>query len=474
MTFYFYDLETTGFSPRTDRIVQFGGQRTDMNLKPIGNPDNIYIKITPDILPDPYAALVTGITPQKTLTDGITEAEFTKYFYKEIAQAGTIFVGFNSIRFDDEFMRHILYRNFYDPYEWQWQDNRSRWDILDVVRMTRALRPDGIKWPFDSSGAPSNQLGLLTSINKLDHSNAHDALSDVQATIEVAKLIKSKQPKLFEYLLKMRTKDEVSKLVNSGEPFVYTSGKYPSEYEKTTVAIKLADHPKRQGILVYDLRYDPNHYLKLKPGELAEAWSRRDPAEGVILPIKTMQFNRCPAVAPLSTLDEKSQQRLKIDLDIIDKNTRTLSKLKDWTKQLFEALEILDKKQQERFFTDVQDIDNQLYDNFFDGNAKRAMSLVRSAEPEELGELKDSLKDKRLQTLLPLYKARNYPKHLTSDERVAWDEYVSRRLIFGGQESRLAKYFKSIEDIKAQPNLNGERNFILEELQLYGESILPA
>ncbi len=474
MTFYFYDLETTGFNPRTDRIMQFGGQRTDMNLKPIGQPDNFYIKLSPDILPDPRAILVTGITPQKTLADGITEADFTKYFYEEIVKPNTIFMGFNNIRFDDEFLRHLLFRNFYDPYEWQWQDNNSRWDLIDITRMTRALRPDGIKWPFNSSGVPSNQLGLLTSINKLDHSNAHDALSDVEATIALARLIKAKQSKLFEFLLKMRSKDQISRLVNANEPFVYTSGKYPSEFEKTTVAIKIVDHPKRQGALVYDLRYNPDNYSKLRLDELVAAWQHRDLEEGIILPIKTMQFNRSPAVAPLSTLDLKSQKRLKIDLKEVDKNKQKLRKLKDWPKQLLEALEILDKKQQERFFSDKQDIDNQLYDKFFDSQDKRAMSLVRGAEPEELSQLESSIKDKRLQTLLPLYKARNYPKLLSPQERSTWDKYLWQRLSAGGQDSRIAKYFKTIEDIKTQTKLSGEQEFILEELQLYGESILPA
>ena len=175
-SFYFYDLETSGISPRSGRIMQFAGIRTDSSLKPIGEPDNILIKLSDDILPEPEAILITGITPQQTQSDGITEAEFASYFMNEICRPGTIFVGFNNVRFDDEFIRHTLYRNFYDAYEWCWKDSRSRWDILDVVRMTRALRPDGINWPFAPDGKPANRLELLTSVNKLDHKHAHDAL----------------------------------------------------------------------------------------------------------------------------------------------------------------------------------------------------------------------------------------------------------------------------------------------------------
>jgi len=190
------------------------------------------IKITDDILPEPDAVLITGITPQKTKSDGITEAEFLKHFHKNIVLAGTIFVGFNNIRFDDEFIRFMHYRNFYDAYEWQWQDGRSKWDLLDLTRLTRALRPEGIEWPFASDGTPTNRLESLAEVNKLQHDSAHDALSDVNASIAVAQLIKNKQPKLFDYLLTMRTKYKVAELVGSGKPFVYASGRYSSENQK--------------------------------------------------------------------------------------------------------------------------------------------------------------------------------------------------------------------------------------------------
>jgi exodeoxyribonuclease-1 len=192
-SFFFYDLETSGFNPRTQRIMQFAGQRTDLELKPVGEPVNELIKMTDDCLPDVDAVLITGITPQQTIAEGLTEAEFLRIFENEVATPGTIFVGFNTVRFDDEFMRCLHYRNFYDPYEWQWREDRSRWDILDVVRMTRALRPDGIQWPFNLDGKASNRLELLTGLNKLEHEHAHDALSDVEATIAVARLLRNKQ-----------------------------------------------------------------------------------------------------------------------------------------------------------------------------------------------------------------------------------------------------------------------------------------
>lgn len=454
--------------------MQFAGQRTDDQLKLIGDPDNILIKISDDVLPDPDAVLITGITPQKTLQNGVSEYEFCKYFAENINQPNTVFLGYNNIRFDDEFMRHLFYRNFYDAYEWQWHDGNSRWDLLDVVRMTRALRPDGIKWPFSSDGKPSNQLGLLTSINGLDHANAHDALSDVRATIALAQLIHSKQPKLFDFLLNNRSKQAVSNFVTETQPFIYTSGKYPSEFEKTTVVATVATPLRGDGVLVYDLRHSPEDIAKLTIEELVNAW-RWQPAEEDIfrLPVKTLKFNRCPAVAPLSVLDKASQERLKLDIKLVQRNYEKLIELDRFDDKLLAAMEMMDKQRQDRLTPDEQSVDNQLYDGFFDRYDKQSMSEVRAAKPSELSELANSLKDKRLQAMLPLYKARNFHKSLTPKEVNNWEKFRTDRLISGGVDSRLAKYLTRIEELRQQPKLSNKSAYILTELELYGQSIAP-
>jgi exodeoxyribonuclease-1 len=477
-SFFFYDLETSGFSPRGARIMQFGGQRTDMNLQPIGEPVNILIRLTPDVLPSPDAILITGITPQQTLADGMTEAEFLKFFQDEVALPNTIFLGFNSIRFDDEFMRFLLYRNFYDAYEWQWKDGCSRWDLLDPVRMTRALRPDGIEWPFAPDGKPANRLEYLTKVNKLEHSDAHDALSDVLATIEVARLLKNKQPELFDYLLKNRGKKETKELVTKGEPFVYTSGRFSSDFLHTTVAVLLSQHPNKRDALVYDLRYDPAPFAKMAVEELIAAWKFSKDPEAVRLPVKTLKYNHCPAMAPLGVIkDEASQKRIALTTKDITKN---LDSFKEHRAELTEkVLEVVAKYDEEQAKTQTTLIDNEfsadgrLYDGFIDVADKSAMSAVRAAEPNELADLNGSLKDERLKSLLPLYKARNYPKSLTTDERAAWDNFCQKKLLTGGNESSLARFFARLEEL-AKTKLTDQQKYLLEELKLYGESIVPA
>lgn len=455
--------------------MQFAGQRTDMDLHPVGEPHNFLIKMTEDVVPEPDAILITGITPQKTLQDGLTEVEFLKLFHDDIAIPGTIFAGFNTVRFDDEFMRFLHYRNFYDPYEWQWTEDKSRWDLLDLVRMTRALRPDGIKWPVDSKGSPTNRLELLTSVNNLNHQNAHDALSDVLACMDVAKLIKAKQPKLFDYLLNLRDKKKVAALVNSGQPFVYTSGKYASEFEKTTVVATISEHPSQSGgAFVFDLRYDPRPFVKLDASALAEAWRKRKDEPGLRLPVKTLKYNRCPAVAQLSVLDEASQKRLKLEPKTYLTNFERLKKVQaKLSNSLRQAVELLDEKQQARLLEDEQEADARLYEDFFTDEDKTKMSMVRAASGEELAGIEPNFRDQRLQLLLPLYRARNFPDAMTDADRKAWETYRQRKLLGGGAASRLARFFARLGQLAEEGGLTGEQRYLLEELQLYGQSIIP-
>jgi exodeoxyribonuclease I len=472
-SFFFYDLETSAISPREGRIMQFAGQRTDMDLNPVGKPFDILIKLSEDVLPDPDAIFVTGITPQLTLQEGITEVEFLKVFHEQIATPDTIFTGFNTVRFDDEFMRFLHYRNYYDAYEWQWQDGKGRWDILDLVRMTRALRPEGIEWPI-VEGKPSCRLELITKANGLDHKHAHDALNDVVASIAVAKLIKEKQPKLFDWLFKLRGKNDVKKFVETNQTFIYTSGKYDGGCEKTAVA-RLLHHDDGKGGIVYDLRYDPAEFLELSPEELAERWRyTKDSAAPARLPVKTMKYNRCPAVSPTGLLSDKDvQERLQATPEMVSANLAKLNAHPGFVANVVKARDLLDDERAEQWSKEKPEPEAALYDGgFFDDTDKKLMSVVRAVEPAELSEIAGDFHDARLQEMLPRYKARNFSASLTDEERTAWEKYRAQALLDGGTESRLAKFMQKLGEL-AETESGQEKRYLLEELQLYAESIVP-
>ena len=462
-TFFFYDLETSGLKAREDRIMQFAGQRTDLNLEPIGEPVNILVKMTDDALPSPGAINVTKITPQLTLMDGVSEAEFCKFVTEEIFVPDTVAVGYNTVRFDDEFMRAILWRNFYDAYEWEWKDGRSRWDMLDVVRLTRALRPEGINWPFTDDGKPTNRLELITKLNGLEHAHAHDALSDVYATIAVAKLIKEKQPKLFEYLYKMREKNAVKKLVNleDKQPFVYASGRYSNEFNKTTVVVPLTAG-RNGNVLVYDLRYNLERVLsdplflghtqgrsaKLTVLEKGDSATRSN-----FFPIiKELCYNKCPAVAPLAVLDSQNGwSKIGLTKEQVEENLQILMEHPEFAERMRSEYE----KRLE--FPPAIEPEAALYDGFLNDSDRVKVAAVRNAEARNLADFHPEFIDERLPELLLHYKGRNYPECLSESEAEVYEEYRRQRL-----ERQAPRFLEELDII--------QDDFLKEELMLYLQS----
>lgn len=464
-TFFFYDLETSGIDPRAHRIMQFAGQRTDMNLQPIGEPLDIKVALSDDILPDPYAILITGITPQQTVQEGYSEVDFLKIFSEQVCTPGTTTTGFNSVRFDDEFMRFTLWRNFYDSYEWQWKDDCSRWDLLDVVRMTRALRPDGIDWPVTAEGVPTNRLELLTKENGLDHAKAHDALSDVYALIAVAKLIKDKQPKLFDYLYQCRGKREVEKLASetSTQPFVYSSGRYPSSTLHTTVVTPIAQGSRPGCSIVYDLRYDPLFWAAKSVEEMKKSRfatrEMRTSEDFMPLPAKEIAFNRCPAVAPLGTLDAAAQERIGLTLETIEKHRKALAS----TGLASKLVEVFKSSEMPK----AKDVEGALYDGFVGPGDKTKMQVLRASSSDGLKKFKPEFADKRLNDLLLRYKARNFPASLTASEREEWEILRASRL-----QAAAPEFARQLQESSAKAKSDNDQ-FLLQELQLWFENVMP-
>jgi exodeoxyribonuclease-1 len=466
-TFFFYDIETSGLNPRSDRIMQFAGIRTDMDLNQIGEPVSEYVKLNDDTLPSPEAVMVTGITPQQTQDDGYNEAEFSKKVVDEMFTPDTIAVGFNNIRFDDEFIRHLLWRNFYDSYEWSWKDGRSRWDMLDVVRMTRALRPEGIKWPVDEKGVATNRLELIGKANKIDHFKAHDALSDVEALIGVTKLLREKQPQLFDYLLKMHDKNEIKRLVNldNKQTFVYVSGRYDSEFNKATVAFPLTAG-KNGNVIVYDLRYNPTNFIGMNQKDLAKnifaSWQERQADDFVKLPVKELQYNRAPAVAPISVLEQgDGWEKIKLKQSTVEKHKKILLSVPEFAENIRTIFENREE------FKKSPDPEAQLYDGFVSDADRMRVEGVRKANENELADMHPNFVDERLSPLLLHYKARNFPKSLSDDEVVTWEKWRSSRVLAG-----LPVYMNSLQKM-ASSVTDENKQFILQELHLWAESIMP-
>lgn len=469
-TFFFYDLETSGFSARYDRIMQFAGQRTNDELELIGQPVNLLVKLTDDILPSPGAVLTTHITPQMTVADGISEADFCRYFLEQVATPDTTILGYNSTRFDDEFIRHTLWRNFHDPYQWAWAEGRDRWDLLDVTRLVRALRPEGINWPTKRV-AETDQL--ITTVNLVDmakcngfeNDNAHDALADVKALINLARLLRRSQPTMWRYLLDHHDKHSILNIITPGQPkpFVYASGRYSSSYQKTTVATVIAEGRTPNSYLVWDLRYDPVDFTSLSEAEIlsnltADRATRRQD-DFVPIPIKELSINKCPAVAPLGVLDAASETRISLSRAEVMRHYHQLNSQAGLAKRLTKVW------RKRPAFPPASDVEGKLYDSFTPKSDQTKIRLIAAADSTGLADLHPNFTDERLDELLFRYKARQYPASLSESEEERWQRFRRARL-----ERELPAYLSELSKLASSPAAD---QFILEELQLWAESIAP-
>lgn len=429
-TLLFYDLETFGIDPQVDRIAQFAAVRTDLALNPIAEPLVLYCKISGDYLPDIEACLINGITPQETIEKGICEFEFIKKINKAFSVPNTCVLGYNNLRFDDEFIRNALYRNFFDPYKREWADGNTRWDIIDMVRMTHDLRPQGINWPKNEEGRTSFKLEDLSKANDIAHSGSHDALADVLATIALAKLIREKNVKVFDYFYENRDKNAVAKMISfkSKEMLVHTSRMFTSEQGCTTLIYPLITHPLRKNyILSYDLRYDPQPLIDLPLNELKELIfvSKDSEHYDSRIHIKGIQLNKCPIIAPLSVMDKEAYARLNIDHTLCKTN---FYKLVAADKEVSKKLTEIYGAEPERS-PQADDPDLQIYSGgFFDDADRMRFEIIRATAPQKLLALDLDPNDKRIGEMLKRLIGRNYPELLEGKAKEVWTEYCRQSL----------------------------------------------
>ena len=473
-TLYWHDYETFGIDPRRDRPVQFAGIRTDEDLNIIGEPLNIFCRPSPDTLPHPTSSLITGITPQYALEHGVAENEFIERILDELSQPGTCGVGYNSLRFDDEVTRNTLYRNLHEPYSREWQNGNSRWDIIDMVRACRDLRPDGIVWPMRQDVERSSfKLEELTIANGISHAQAHDALSDVYATIAMAKLIKDKQPKLYDFIYKLRRKNEVLKQIDLKEmtPFLHTSGMYGSDHGNTRMVAPIANHPtNKNSVIVFDLSQDPNILLELSAKNLRERLYTpvAELAEGVERPaLKQILINKCPVIAPTSTLTGDTSKRLNINLmDCMKNRQALLNSRKDIQSKIEKIFE-------QREFEPITDPDLMIYaGGFFSQKDKNQMEELHKSDPEELATQTWHFDDPRLPEMLLRFRARNYPETLNENELAQWMEHCRDRLINGDAEHLNFKaFYAELEDLRTDTELDDSKKSILNKVEEFGKEL---
>jgi exodeoxyribonuclease-1 len=472
-TFLWHDYETFGIVPRRDRPAQFAAVRTDAELNEIGEPIMIYCKPAPDYLPDPQSCLITHITPQQCLDQGLPEHQFAERIEQAMAEPGTIGVGYNTIRFDDEVTRFMFWRNLIDPYAREWQNGCGRWDLLDVVRLCYALRPDGITWPTREDGSVSFKLEHLTRANGLVHEAAHDALSDVRATIALARLLRQHNPRLFDFALALHKKDRVATEIGLpvARPFLHVSGMFPAVRGCLAVMWPLGIHPTNKNeLLAWDLSVDPSELAGLDATTARERLFTRSDAmpEGMTrLAVKSIHLNKSPmVVGNLKTLAAPRAAQLGIDIERALRHAEIAATLPD----LSHLWQQVYQREQEA----APDVDEDLYGGFVGNNDRRQLTQLRAMTPQALADASVSFDDARLTQILFRYRARNFPDTLSAQESADWEAHRAARLFDGAGGARtIAQLFEQIDQLQETTD-DEQAQEVLGALYDYAEMIAPS
>ena len=474
-SFFWHDYETFGRVPRRDRPAQFAGVRTDAELNEVEEPVVAYCHPPTDMLPDPESCLLTGILPQVCLERGLAEHAFAARIERELARPGTVGTGYNSIRFDDEVTRFLFWRNLIDPYGREWQNECGRWDLLDTVRCAWALRPEGIRWP-EVDGRPSFRLEALTAANGLQHEAAHDALSDVRATLALARLVKQRQPRLWSFCLGLRQKSAVQAELVMGRPVLHVSGRYPTERGCMAIVWPFAPHPSnRNEVIVWDLAQDPAELMSLTTATIRERlFTRSDELEArglQRLPVKTIHLNRSPVViSNLATLSPAVAARWGIDRETCDRHAAIAARITGemagvWPDVFARAAA-----------GPAPDVDEDLYGALVGHDDRRLLQRLRELPPDDLAGRRPSFHDGRLEELFFRYRARNFAQTLDADERQRWESHRRARLHDGVEGyTTLAAWMDRIDELNEAAEGRGDEAAVglLSSLVDWAEHIAP-
>lgn len=474
MQILWHDYETFGTDPALDRPAQFAAIRTDAELNETGEPVEWFCAPANDVLPHPAACLITGITPQEAVQKGVSEAEFSRLVHAEMMEPGTCSAGYNNLKFDDEFSRHIFYRNFRDPYEREWRNGNTRWDLIGLARMCYALRPEGIEWPEREPGIPSFKLEDLTAANGIGHEGAHDALADVRATIDLARLIRSSQPRLFEWALGLRDQKRVLGMLDvvDPQPILHTSGRIPSARGCTSLFMCLAVYPDRKKwVIAVDLMSDPGELISASAEEISDLVftpASDLPPDRERIPLKAIKANKVPMLAPMATLRGVDTARIALDPDLcIEHAKRIRPHLPEIRRKVMNVFV-------QPLADESRDPDVMLYSgSFFDNHDRALMNQVLDAEPAALGNMNLQFHDSRLPTMLFRFRARNFPDTLMGDEAGRWLEDRRKRLLQHPLHARsgLEQLKEELGECREANRSNPDANRILDQVEAWYRAI---
>jgi exodeoxyribonuclease-1 len=386
MSYVFYDTETTGIDTAFDQILQFAAIKTDADLNELDRFE-IRCRLMPHIVPAPGAMKVTGVTvSQLHDTAHCTHYDMVrKIRAKMLEWSPAVILGYNSIDYDENILRQAFYKTLHPPYLTNTNGN-CRGDVLRMVRSASILEPDAIVIPVDAKGKNIFKLDKVAPANGFDHSAAHDALADVEATIHLCRLLMSKAPAVWSTGMRFSQKASVIDYVSSERVFCWCEffGGAPHSWLVTPIG----QNPQNSGeYYVFDLQFDPDTLAALSDEKLATALTRSPK------PVRRLKCNAAPMLAAIEDAPAITVA-LALSSDELERRADVLEQNDGLRARLIAALEA----GREPFETSPH-VEKQIYDGFWPRSDDVLMETFHTVPWEQRLAIADSFQDKRLKTL---------------------------------------------------------------------------
>ncbi len=414
-TFLFYDIETSGLNPAFDQILTFAAIRTDSRLREMDR-TSIVISLRSDVVPSPGAFVTHRLTPED-LKDGLCEYQGVARVHRLLNVPDTISIGYNSLGFDDEFLRFAFYRNLLDPYTHQYANGCSRMDLLPVAALYRIFKPDGIDWPAIDD-KPSMRLELISEKNNLVQSGrAHDAMTDVEATLALARRLSDQKP-MWNYCLdffdkkndqaRVEAVDEVFQSIFGRHRLcIMVSVSFGSDVMYMAPVLSLGHSTPYANQSLW-LRLDREPVLPFEPDSDDRPFviRKRYGESRIVLPPLDRFWRR---------LTPSQQQACEKNLAMVKENQDEFQKL------------VVHHRAFEYPFVPDLDLDAALYqDGFFTGAEKKEMAQFHRAVGKEKMAVCETLVSPRVKGLAQRIMVRNFLEQASPGVRARHDRYMEK------------------------------------------------
>jgi exodeoxyribonuclease I len=460
MVYVFYDTETSGLSPEFDQILQFAAIRTDNDFNEIDRFE-IRSQLLPYIVPAPGALRVTGIGPELLMDSSIpSHYQATRQIREKLLDwSPAIFIGYNTISFDENLLRQALFQTLHSPYVTNTQSS-ARADVIRLVHAVVAYVPDCLTVPTNEKGKAVFKLDQLAPANGFEHENAHEAMADVEATIHIAKVIRNGAPKVWQNVMRSCRKSAAVDTIMSTGILALTEFYFNKEYSwLVTYCGQNSEYSAQMG--VFDLQHDPTGYVDLDVDALVDILNDKHKV------IRSIRTNAQPILMPYELATSRAAAKT-FDLNVLRDRVNIIRDAPEFQKRLGLALAKRYPSEEPSPYSE-----KRIYDGFPSRGDEALMQRFHGQPWADRFATAEQLDDDSRRELAYRVIYCEAAETLPNEKRTELENWVRRRILSNDESvpwNTIHKAIRETDDLLALA-LSSEKEF-LENLRTFYEGYI--